>query len=464
MPLAAASRTGLALERPTIAIEIGDAKIRYAVTLSVPLFDAMVDAERKGPAFADAEDKRAASRAVERLFSEKNTVTIDGIRVRPVLSELEFVPAEAAPGSGRRGAAGAAETYEDPGILAPDVLGPGLGAGEGAGFYGPGPAGGARAGAENVARGHVSFVLSFGTKGKPRRVSLVWELFPEAEGERLKEVRAGLAAYDDFREILFTPEEPEFIWHALEKPSGRTFLEVRGGPPRRRLFVPLVPVALLGGLVVFLVIAKRTGLGHGVLLPVSAATVALALGVSALRWAEVALAWTPSLEKPDAEEAGAIFESLHRNIYRAFDYRSEEDIYDVLAQSVDGELLDEIYGEVYESLILRDQGGAVCRIQSVNVLEMEIKAPPAEAGAGGEGFEVECRWQVKGAVSHWGHTHFRTNGYRAVYTVEPRRHAWKITRARVLEHKRIDTTSLDEKAGRDPASPGRSPGGVGDPG
>ena len=52
-----------------------------------------------------------------------------------------------------------------------------------------------------------------------------------------------------------------------------------------------------------------------------------------------------------------------RNIYGAFDAASEDEIYDLLATSVDTALLDELYGEIYESLILRSEGGAVCRIE-----------------------------------------------------------------------------------------------------
>ena len=64
-------------------------------------------------------------------------------------------------------------------------------------------------------------------------------------------------------------------------------------------------------------------------------------------------------------KALGIFATLHSNIYRAFDFNNESDIYDVLSKSVDGPLLDKVYTEIYQSLIAREQGGAVARIKSV---------------------------------------------------------------------------------------------------
>jgi len=55
---------------------------------------------------------------------------------------------------------------------------------------------------------------------------------------------------------------------------------------------------------------------------------------------------------------------------------------------------------------------------------------------------------VMGSVTHWGHTHFRTNEYRAKYAVEPRGDSWKITGVNILQYSRIDDDNLtgDSKA------------------
>ena len=97
-----------------------------------------------------------------------------------------------------------------------------------------------------------------------------------------------------------------------------------------------------------------------------------------------------------------VFEALHRNIYRAFDYDSESDVYDTLAKSVTGDLLDDVYAEVHLSLVMQNEGGAVCKIQRVDVLEKEV-LPPDDPQA--PYFRLRARWKVEGKVGHHGHTH-----------------------------------------------------------
>ena len=98
--------------------------------------------------------------------------------------------------------------------------------------------------------------------------------------------------------------------------------------------------------------------------------------------------------------------SLLRNVYRAFDYHSESDIYDALARSVQGDLLADLYLKIKQGLIMQEQGGAVARVQEVKV----IKAEPVE-GKSQNGFAERVTWQVEGTVEHWGHIHLRVNEY-----------------------------------------------------
>jgi hypothetical protein len=100
--------------------------------------------------------------------------------------------------------------------------------------------------------------------------------------------------------------------------------------------------------------------------------------------------------------------------------------------------LETIYGNVYHSLILREEGGAVAQVRSVDVLEKEIVPEPDRGPeAGEEGFHIRCRWRVHGQVRHWGHTHNRTNEFEAIYAVAPRTGSWKIVGSRVLEQERL---------------------------
>jgi hypothetical protein len=86
-------------------------------------------------------------------------------------------------------------------------------------------------------------------------------------------------------------------------------------------------------------------------------------------------------ELPDAAQARAVFEPLHANIYRAFDYSKEGDIYDALARSVEGEYLEQLYRQVYESLVMRDEGGAMSRVQSGRAAQLRTARHPPRRGS-----------------------------------------------------------------------------------
>jgi hypothetical protein len=128
----------------------------------------------------------------------------------------------------------------------------------------------------------------------------------------------------------------------------------------------------------------------------------------------------------------AVAESLLRNVYRAFDYHSESDIYDALARSVQGDLLADLYLKIKQGLIMQEQGGAVARVQDVKV----IRAEPA-AGGGKNGFAERLTWQVEGTVEHWGHIHTRVNEYAAEFQIDPSGGSWKITAMSVSRQSQV---------------------------
>jgi hypothetical protein len=137
------------------------------------------------------------------------------------------------------------------------------------------------------------------------------------------------------------------------------------------------------------------------------------------------------------EQAAAVFRRLHVNTFLAFDYHDEEDIYDALAKSVDGELLDDLYLQIRRGLEMQEQGGAVSRIREVKIIDGKKEPLPNHSDNDERGFQFRCRWTVNGTVEHWGHIHARTNEYKAVFAVQPRKNAWKITNVELLDEKRI---------------------------
>ena len=82
---------------------------------------------------------------------------------------------------------------------------------------------------------------------------------------------------------------------------------------------------------------------------------------------------TPALT---SKEAQALVQSLLKNVYRAFDFRKEDHVYDKLALTVTGDLLNEIYLQNRKSLEIQKAGGAQAKIKKVEVLSVSAKSHP----------------------------------------------------------------------------------------
>jgi hypothetical protein len=136
-------------------------------------------------------------------------------------------------------------------------------------------------------------------------------------------------------------------------------------------------------------------------------------------------------------ESRAIVHNLLRNVYRAFDFREEEDVYDKLAISVTGDLLTDIYLQNRKSMVIEQAGGAQAKVKDVTVLEVEHQNSQLQKGA----LDIRTKWTAVGSVGHWGHIHTRRNVYDAILTLAVVEGFWKISGIELLEEKRIDPYS-----------------------
>lgn len=136
--------------------------------------------------------------------------------------------------------------------------------------------------------------------------------------------------------------------------------------------------------------------------------------------------------KADPLRAQSIVASLLHNIYRAFDYRVEEDIYDALERSVSGELLTDIYLETKRGLVLANQGGAQAKVNKVTLNELILQPLVTD-----DTFIVQANWTINGSVGHWGHVHQRTNRYQALLTIAISEQQWKLQEMLVLDEERL---------------------------
>jgi hypothetical protein len=139
------------------------------------------------------------------------------------------------------------------------------------------------------------------------------------------------------------------------------------------------------------------------------------------------------------EEADAIFARVHANIYGAFRFREESVIYDALAVSTDGDLLQDVYLQIQRGLKMQEQGGAVSHIRQIEIIHGQRQTVASGLGDAGDaqGFTYRCRWNVAGTVEHWGHVHERTNQYEALFTLKPIDGVWKVTKMELLDEQRL---------------------------
>ena len=151
--------------------------------------------------------------------------------------------------------------------------------------------------------------------------------------------------------------------------------------------------------------------------------------VAAGLWLPLRLSASQALSE---EQATPVVQGLLRNVYRAFDFRAESDIYDALARSVEGDLLTQTYLETKRALVLENQGGARARVQAV-----AVESAATGAARDGEGFRAHCTWTVAGSVGHWGHIHQRRNRYTADFTIRPVQGSWRITGLEILNEERL---------------------------
>jgi hypothetical protein len=280
-------------------------------------------------------------------------------------------------------------------------------------------------------------IFVYRTTGLPERVTMTWDLF----NDRISSVPASSVdqagplptflepdfAVLEWRNFLTNPELPTLV--ALAAPPGAL---ARSTSAARW---PLLVVSLL--LVPWCLRGARRSLppGDPTPGPRESRRRARAVVLVLLVIATVSTFQVTTRTGLSGERSSTVVSGLLHNIYRAFDYRDEEQIYDVLAESVQGDLLTRIYLETRKGLVLANQGGARAKVKHIEVVE--LSAEPESAG----GFVATAVWHVAGSVGHWGHIHQRRNQYRARLSVQPTDGAWKLAALEILEEARLDATA-----------------------
>ena len=296
----------------------------------------------------------------------------------------------------------------------------------------------------------VEFALVYPVKSPPESVSVVWPAYPPDLLSVLPSKPPLQIAtewtMDGLRShCTFTRSEPGFTWR---RPTGgvEARLERVPAPPALQQLVPAwatLAVALFAVGFASAAVARRTprvAMGFGLL----GAAVVLVLRPTGPAFFAFGTRAPEAIPEADAI---ATFKALHVNLYRAFDYESESAVYDALARSVSGVLLEETYLGVRRALVMEEEGGAMSRVVAVRPLGTRVETQgeiTLEDGVRARAFTVETTWQVDGRVTHWGHAHDRTNEYDGRFTVAAESAGWRIHDAEVTRQERVETDAATQ--------------------
>lgn len=379
--------------------ELTEEKLSYDVSAETSLIPPLAKVAYGSEPFPTAEDVREE---LEAYFSEHCPVVIDGVEVRPVLDDVEYA---------------AMENQVNLGEVTNFVMAYAL--------------------------------LSYPIKTRPQTVDMRWGIYlpdkvkdivpetPDPTGHDPQTVGSIFYTFGELDLMKFTPSEPQYVWHSPEpilsvnaqkRLQAAETAVAETSVRKLSLAWPLAGLFALGS--ILMVFKKRPAFAM-VLGGMAAAAVAA--------YQPLTLSFGNERQGLTGEEALQRFRDLHQNIYRAFDYQDDDAIYDTLAQSVSGDLLDEIYSDVYKSLVLRDEGGAVCRVRKLDYITCEPTALTPDE----KGYAFDCHWRVDGLVQHHGHTHERLNDYEARYLLADSGGAWRITNVEIAREKRLNPETLE---------------------
>jgi len=268
-------------------------------------------------------------------------------------------------------------------------------------------------------------IYSVPTETLPQEAQVTWNLF----SPKMQVVRAACTDEAGPLPSRLTPDDNVLVWkNFLKHPTIPTIEALQLPMTTKQLGVPVGTIVCL--LLLFPLVRKlRSAKGRPAAWVGGGAVVVIAVVLYPLVQVPVTVPAAPVAGLTE-ETSTEVVAGLLKNVYTAFDFRDEETIYDALDQSLQGDLLTEVYLQTMQSLELASQGGARVKVKDVNLESIEFEDHDV-------GLRAVCTWDVMGSVGHWGHIHQRVNRYVAEMTVEPVDGIWKITGLEIMEEQRI---------------------------
>jgi len=367
-------------------------EVRHETLVRVKDMRAWMDLGLRGDQFIEVDEIEPLKKRIGEFLLQHSKVRIDGKQLRPILDRTSFVKYTMT------------RTFF---IDQPERMPP------------------------NTAM--LGVIITYLTKGIPQKVTVDWDLF----SDRIQKVPTNAVDPAGPFPSYVTPDDNVLTWtNFLKTYKIPTVTEVSVDESLTSLSIPAGSVICLVILFpVLWLIRKRRQHAQPVLLHIGLIPILIAGSVLLFPYLNVSVARPSALApKLSGKEAVVILHNLLKNVYRSFDFREEEDVYDRLATSVSGDLLADIYLQNRKSLVVTQAGGARARVKEVKILDVAVENLDDRPLA----LSFHSKWTAMGTVGHWGHIHMRKNRYEANITVESVEGVWKITGLELLEEKRID--------------------------
>ena len=367
-------------------------EVRHEILTRVKDLGEWMDLGLRGDRYIEVDELESLKQRIGDFLLTKNRVTVDGKAMRPILDRTNYLKVSL---TGIR-------------ILeVPERL--------------------------ELSSAIVGVIISYITDGMPQQVEVDWELFTD-------QIQRVPATATDPAGPLAGYLEPDANVHTwtnyLKNYQMPTVQQIGVKETIGELRVPLLSLAFLVGVLgtgIWTVLRMRRK--QTLRLPLVLGTALLAAGAAAYPVANFSLVRPAMMAgELDDERAAALLQALLKNVYRAFDFRNEEDVYDKLALSVSGDLLTDIYLQHRKSMAVQQAGGAQAKIKEVAVEQASAEL----VDGGGLSYELHGEWTALGTVGHWGHLHQRKNRYEAVITVTAQDGHWKIVGLDLRDEQRID--------------------------
>jgi hypothetical protein len=367
-------------------------EVRHEVLIRVKDLEEWMDLGLRGNEYIEVDELDDLKQRIGSFLLSKNPVNVDGEALKPIMDRSNYVSV---------GISGI-QILEQPQRL-------------------------------EISTAIVGVIIAYLTEGMPQQVTVDWELFTG----QVQQVPATATDPAGPLPIFLTPDDNVHIWtNFLKNYTPPTVAQIAVKDTVNKISIPIGSVS---GLVVVIIalwwIWYRRRHQQAFRIPLFTLIVGLLIVVITFPYAQL------SVNRPTAlisglsnDESGLIMHSLMKNVYRSFDFRDESDVYDKLALSVEGDLLEEIYLQNRKSFAVKKAGGAQARVNEIEILEARAEPLSGE----GKGFDVKAKWTAQGSVGHWGHVHTRKNYYDALVKVQVIDGNWKITGLELLEEKRLD--------------------------